>query len=201
MPTTVVFDLGGVLIDWNPRYLYRQLIDDEVEMEAFLSEVCPPSWNEEQDAGRSVAAAIEEATARHPGKVDLIRSYYERFDEMIAGAIEETVQVLDALRQQSVPCYALTNWSAETFPLAIKRFAFLDWFKGIVVSGEEKMKKPDPAIYRLLLDRYGLEANDTVFIDDSPRNVDAANRIGLHTIHFKSPTALREDLSRLQFVL
>ncbi len=200
MPTTIVFDLGGVLIDWNPRYLYRQLFDDETEMEAFLSIVCTPEWNVAQDGGRTVAEAVAEATSRHPEKAALIEAYYDRFDEMMAGPIDGTLDILARLRQQQTPCYALTNWSAETFPLARNRFDFLGWFKGVVVSGEEKLKKPDPAIYRLLLERFALEPQDTVFVDDSPRNVQAAAELGLHAIHFTSPSALNDELTRLQIV-
>ena len=197
MPKTIVFDLGGVLVDWNPRYVYRQLFDDETEMEAFLAQVCTPEWNVAQDAGRTIAEAVAEATSRHPGKAALIRVYYERFDEMMAGPIDGTVDILARLHQQQTPCYALTNWSAETFPLARNRFEFMGWFRDIVVSGEEKLIKPDPAIYRLLLERFALEPQDTVFIDDSPRNVQAAAELGLHAIHFTSPSALNDELARL----
>ena len=198
MPKTVVFDLGGVLIDWNPRYVYRQLFDDEAEMETFLSGVCTPEWNVAQDAGRTIDEAVAEATSRHPEKAALIKVYYDRFDEMMAGPIDGTVDILARLHQRQTPCYALTNWSAETFPLARKRFDFLGWFKGIVVSGEEKLMKPDPAIYRLLLERFALAPQDTVFIDDSPRNVQAAAELGLHAVHFTSPSALNDELARLR---
>lgn len=197
MPKTIVFDLGGVLVDWNPRYVYRQLFDDETEMEAFLSQVCSPEWNVAQDAGRTVTEAVAEATSRHPEKAALIEAYYERFDEMMAGPIDGTVEILARLHQLQTPCYALTNWSAETFPLARNRFEFMGWFKDIVVSGEEKLIKPDPAIYRLLLERFALEPQDTVFIDDSPRNVQAAAELGLHAVHFTSPSALNDELARL----
>ena len=200
-PTTVVFDLGGVLIDWNPRYMYRELIHDEAEMEHFLSEVCSPAWNEAQDAGRTIADAVAEATARHPDKAGLINAYYERFDQMMSGAIDGTVRILKALRQQGVPCYALTNWSAETFPLARNRFDFLSWFDGILVSGEERMKKPDPAIFELLLQRFGIVAGDTVFIDDSARNIEAASQLGLTAVHFTGAEGLQQQLRALHFNL
>ncbi len=200
MPTNIVFDLGGVLIDWNPRYLYRQLFDDEAEMERFLSEVCSPEWNVAQDGGRTIAQAVAEAVGRHPDRAPEIEAYYDRFDEMMSGPIDGTVQVLEQLRARGTPCYALTNWSAETFPIARRRFDFLGWFDGIVVSGEEKLKKPDPAIFRLLLDRFAIKARDTVFIDDSPRNVAAASEFGLHAIHFTDTGSLRKELGRLELL-
>ncbi len=198
-PTIVVFDLGGVLVDWNPRYMYRRLINDEAEMEFFLTEVCSPAWNEAQDGGRTIAEAVAEATARHPDKSELINAFYERFDEMMAGSIDGTVKILDTLRRQQVPCYALTNWSAETFPLALKRFDFLSWFDGILVSGREGLKKPDPAIFELLFKRFDIDAKSAVFIDDSPRNIAAATDLGLRSIHFTSAEGLQTELRALHF--
>ena len=197
---TVIFDLGGVLIDWNPRYLYRKLMNDEQEMERFLSVVCSPAWNEEQDAGRAVGDAVAEATARHPSQAKLIEAYYERFDEMMAGAIEGTVAVLTELRETGVPCYALTNWSADTFHLAENRFPFLGWFEDIVVSGRERIKKPDPAIFNLALRRFGLDADTAAYIDDSPRNVAAAGALGLHSIHFAGAEPLRRELASIRLL-
>ncbi len=196
----VIFDLGGVLIDWNPRYLYRKLIDDEPEMEAFLTVVCTPEWNEQQDAGRTVADAVAEATARHPDRAELIAAYYERFDEMMSGAIEGTVQVLAELRRNGTPCFALSNWAAETFSHAERRFAFLDWFDDIVVSGRERLKKPDPAIFSLALRRFGVEAGEAAYIDDAPPNVTAAARIGLHAIQFVGADALRRELTDIRLL-
>src|SRR5579872_5003147 len=150
-PSIVVFDLGGVLIDWNPRHLYRKLFaGDEAAMEHFLATICTQAWNERQDAGRSFADAAAQLTALHPDKTALIEAYGVRFDEMLAGPIHGTLDVLAALRERQVPLYALSNWSAETYPLAERRFAFLQWFRGIVISGREGMIKPDPRIFRLL---------------------------------------------------
>ncbi len=195
-PSAVVFDLGGVLIDWNPRHLYRKLFHgDEAAMEDFLSTVCTPAWNQCQDAGRPFAEAVAELTARFPDRAALIEAFHTRWEEMLGGAIAGTVELLDALRAGGTPLYALTNWSAETFPLARRRFDFIGWFDGIVVSGEIGMKKHDPAIFRHLLDRYGLDAGATFFIDDSPANVAAAEALGFRTHRFETPEGLRADLS------
>ncbi len=164
---TVIFDLGGVLIDWNPRHLYRKLFGDDVAaMERFLIEVCHTEWNEKQDAGRSWQDAVQEAIARHPAEEKLIRAYHERWHEMIAGALEGTVAVLDELRRKGIRILALTNWSHETFPVAVERFPFLRWFEGILVSGTEGLKKPDPAIFALMNTRYDINPARAVFIDD-----------------------------------
>jgi len=199
--TTVIFDFGGVLLDWNPRNLYRKLIADEAAREHFLTEVCHPEWNVAQDAGRSFAEAEAEAIARHPDKADLIRAWLPRFDEMIPDAIGGTVDILERLHARGVPLYGLTNFSGETFEPTRRRFEFFDRvFRGIVVSGDEKMIKPDPRIYRLLLDRYGVDPHRTVFIDDSAKNVEAANALGIHGIHFKTPEALAQELNALKLL-
>lgn len=157
-PDTVIFDLGGVLIDWNPRYLYRKLIADDAGIDHFLSEVCPPEWNIAQDGGRTIAEAVAEASARHPDKTELIRAYYDRFDEMLSGPITGTVAILEELHASGVPLHALTNWSAETFPIGRRRFEFLSRFRHITVSGEIRLAKPDPAIYRHALAAAGKAA-------------------------------------------
>lgn len=193
-PTTVVFDLGGVLIDWNPRHLYRTLFADPSEMESFLLTVCTPAWNERQDAGRTIAEAEAELIARHPAQSDLIRAYYGQFDRMLAGPIAGTVAILEELDSRGTPLYALSNWSAETFRHARSRFSFLTRFRAIVVSGELGVMKPDRRIYRHLTDAHALHPRDCVFIDDSPKNVAGALDAGLHAIQFRSPEALRRDL-------
>jgi 2-haloacid dehalogenase len=191
----VVFDLGGVLIDWNPRYLYRQLIADEAAMELFLGEVCHSGWNEEQDRGRTFAAAIEEAVARHPAERALIEAYHHRWEEMLAGPIEGTVAVLAELKDAGRELHALTNWSAEKFPIARGRYDFLTWFESILVSGEHGLIKPDPKIFELLLERIGRRAGDCIYIDDNPKNVEAAAALGFDAIRFDSPEQLRRDLA------
>jgi 2-haloacid dehalogenase len=199
-PTAVVFDLGGVLIDWNPRYLYRTLFDDEAEMEAFLAEVTTQEWNAQQDAGRPWSEAVEALVALHPNRRELIEAYWHRWPETLGGPIEGTVEILRELRARAVRTYALSNWSAETFPLARPRFPFLEWFDGILISGEAKLVKPDPRIFAYLLERFGLEPEATVFIDDSAANVHAADAAGLVPIRFEDPEQLRGELSALGLV-
>ena len=196
-PTTVVFDLGGVLIDWDPRYLYRQLFDDPDEMESFLAEVTTAEWNAHQDAGRPWAEAIELLVAEHPERRELIEAFHARWPEMLAGEIPETVHVLGELRAAGVRLVALSNWSAEMFPIARERFDFLAWFEGIVISGDVGVNKPDRRIFELLMDRFGIEPAAALFIDDSAANVDAAAALGFHAIHFSDPTTLRVELARL----
>ncbi len=191
----VVFDFGGVLIDWNPRHLYRKLIPDETERERFLAEVCSPAWNLEQDRGRLWQDAITELVRQHPDKAELIAAYRGRWLEMLGGPIEGTVAILAELRARQVPLYGLTNWSAETYPLALELYDFLGWFEAVVVSGRERLVKPDPAIFRLLCERHGLAPEALVFIDDNPRNAAAATAMGMRGNAFHRPrgTARRPD--------
>ena len=190
----VVFDLGGVLIDWDPRYLYRKLLDDEAAVEEFLATVCTPEWNAEQDRGRPFAEGVAELVERHPVHAAAITAFHERWPEMLGGTVGGSVEVLAELRAAGVPVYALTNWSAETFGIARERFEFLEWFDGLLVSGEERMIKPDPAIFRLLLDRFGLDPAATFYVDDSEPNVEAAGRLGFDAVRFTTPAQLRQDL-------
>jgi 2-haloacid dehalogenase len=197
-PAAVVFDLGGVLIDWDPRYLYRSLFDgDEDAMETFLAEVTTPEWNQQQDAGRPWAEAIEALSLEHPQRRELISAFWHRWTETLGEAIEPTVEILGDLQRAGVRLFALSNWSAETFPLARPRYAFLEWFEGIVISGEVRLVKPDAGIFRHLLERYGLDAASTVFIDDSEANVQAARELGMTGIHFKDAQRLRQELVAL----
>jgi 2-haloacid dehalogenase len=189
----VVFDLGGVLIDWDPRHLYRKLFaGDEAAVEHFLATVCTHEWNRCQDAGRSFAEGARLLKAEHPDKAELIEAYGNRFDEMLAGPIAGSVEILAELRDRRVPLYGLTNWSAE--PAALGRFAFLRWFRGILVSGEVGVIKPDPRIFALLIERFAVEPRCTVYIDDVAANVAAARPFGIHAIHFTTPARLREEL-------
>ena len=197
MTPAVIFDLGGVLIDWNPRHLYRKLFDDEAEMEDFLAQVCTQDWNQRQDAGRPVAEAVDELVAWHPERRDLIEAYYSRWPETMAGAIDDSVAILAELREQVYPLFVLSNFSAETFPHAQTRFDFLSWFEGIVISGEERVNKPDPKIYRILIERYGIALEHAVFIDDVAANVAAGRAAGLEALHFTSTSALRRQLEHL----
>ncbi len=186
-PTTVVFDLGGVLIDWDPRHLYRQLFDDPGEMESFLAEVTTTEWNAHQDAGRPWAEAIELLVATYPERRELIEAFHRRWPEMLAGEIQGTVDVLGELRTTGVRLVALSNWSAEMFPVARERFGFLAWFEGIVISGDVGVNKPDRRIFEHLVERFGIEPAAALFIDDSPANVDAARAMGFRAIRFTDP--------------
>ncbi len=191
----IIFDLGGVLIDWNPAYIFDKLIEDEEKRKHFFEKICTQDWNEEQDAGRSIKQATEELVAKHPEWKEAIEAFYGRWTEMLGGPIIETVEILRQLKQSGhFKLYALTNWSAETFPIALELYDFLHWFDGRVVSGEEKMRKPNPLFYQILLDRYKLKAEETLFIDDSPRNVNTAEELGIRSILFRSPQLLKEDL-------
>ncbi|NEE02146.1 HAD family hydrolase [Phytoactinopolyspora halotolerans] len=193
----VVFDLGGVLVDWNPRYLYRQLLPSDAEVERFLAEVTTSAWNLEQDRGRPWSEAVEKLTAQYPEHAELIAAYDARWEEMIGGAIEGTVDILRELRDRGSRLYALTNWSAEKFDLTYPRFEWMSWFEGIVVSGRERLVKPDTRIFQVLFERYGIEPSSAVYIDDNPPNVDAARGLGMTALRFTDPDALRAELSMI----
>jgi 2-haloacid dehalogenase len=200
-PRVVIFDFGGVLVDWNPRYLYRQLFPGDPDgMERFLAEVCTSEWNQQQDAGRPWADAVSELIGRYPAQADLIRAYRERWNEMLRGPIDGSVAILGELRDAGYRLLGLTNWSHETFPLARARYPFFGWFDGIVVSGEEKLIKPDRRLFVRLIERYRVDPAHAVFIDDTLHNVEAAVALGIHAIHFRSPAALREELIAIGLV-
>lgn len=194
---TIIFDLGGVLIDWNPEYVFRQVFQEEAEMRYFFDHICTHDWNIQQDAGRPLAEATEWLVEKHPEYESQIRDYYGRWEEMLGGPIEETVQILEELRaKKEHRLYALTNWSAETFPVALERYDFLHYFEGIVVSGVERLIKPDPRIYELLIQRYEVQAHQAIFIDDNFKNAAGAGAVGLHAIHFQHPAQLRSELEQ-----
>lgn len=178
----IVFDFGGVLIDWNPVYLYRKVFDKEEEMLYFLENVCRYDWNILQDAGRPLAEAVQVLQEKHPEYHEEISFYYGRWEEMLGGTIEENVRLLKLLKKE-YKIYGLTNWSAETIPLAMARYDFFNDLEGMVVSGAEKIVKPHPDLYRILLDRYGIKADESLFIDDNYANVEAAQQLGFQTIH------------------
>lgn len=193
---TIIFDLGAVLIDWNPHYLYETIFSDEAERHQFFQTVCTAEWNEEQDGGRSLHEGTELLTTQFPHYETAIRAFYSRYPEMLRGPIAGTVTILRELKASgNFGLYALTNWSAETFPVALEQFDFLSWFDGIVVSGIEKDRKPFASFYNTLLNRYGLEAQQSLFIDDNPRNVKAAQALGIHSVLFTEPVALRHELA------
>ncbi len=195
---TIIFDLGGVLIDWNPRYVFHDNYFDTAETrDYFFENVCTSDWNENQDAGYPIAKATEERIALFPEWEKAIRDYYGRWTEMLGGPIQGTVDIFRKLKQNpNLKIYALTNWSAETFPVALERFDFLQWFDGRVVSGEEKTRKPFPEFYQLLLDRYNVKPQEALFVDDSLRNVKAAEALGIKSIHFQYPAQLKNELKK-----
>lgn len=194
-PPVIIFDLGAVLIDWDPRHLYRKLTDDEAAIEKFLSEVTTAEWNAQQDAGRSWDEGVAILTAEYPEHAEWIAAYRDRWAEMLNGPIPGSVEILRTLKARGCEVHALTNWSAETFPIARARYDFLDWFEEIVVSGHEGVMKPDHRLYRILLDRIGHSAAECIFIDDSAKNVAAAAELGFDTIHFISPEQLARELA------
>ncbi len=184
MVKDVVFDFGGVLMDWDPRYLYRTYFKDEEQMEYFLSHICTDAWNAEQDRGRTFDEGISLLLRQYPQYAEPIRMYKDRWESMLKGEFPRSVELLKRLKEQGYGIYGLTNWSAETIPIAFAKYDFFKLFDGIVVSGEEKLIKPDLKIYRILLDRYKLTAENTLFIDDSPANIEAARQLGFQTILF-----------------
>jgi 2-haloacid dehalogenase len=195
--TAVVWDFGGVLLDWDPRYVYRSLFDDEAEMERFLVEITSARWHQENDRGAVYETSCAALAAAHPRYAAQIWAWWRRSEEMIAGPIEGSVTVLEQLLEAGVRCYGLTNMEAQTYPLRYARYPFLRALCGTVVSSAEGVIKPDPEIFRRLLTRFELEAPHTVFIDDAPRNVAAADALGLVAVRFESPEQLRGDLIEL----
>ena len=196
----VIFDLGGVLIDWNPEYVYLEVFNgDREKMKWFFDEICTMDWNENQDAGYPLQQATEERVKLFPEYEEWIRIYYSRWEEMLGNQIDGTVAILKQLIDNpNYKVVALSNWSAETFPIALERFDFLHWFEGIVVSGTEKMRKPFNEIYELTLNRFNIEASQSLFIDDNARNIEAAKKIGINTIRFNNPTQLKSELKSLK---
>ena len=195
---TLVFDLGGVLVDWNPEYLYRTIFPDEKERNWFLSTICTLDWNEEQDAGRSLQEGTAYLVKKFPEHEASIRAYYGRWKEMLGGPIHDTVEIFRQLKfNTDIRLYALTNWSAETFPIALELYEFLHWFDGRLVSGEEGIRKPTREIYQLLIDRFGIQPSEAIYVDDNLRNVIPARELGFHGIHFRSPEQFRKELIEL----
>ena len=197
MVKDIVFDFGGVLMDWNPRYLYRTYFKDEREMEYFLSHVCTDEWNAEQDKGRPFAEGISLLLSQFPQYAEAIRMYWDKWECMLKGEFPRSVALLKRLKEEGYGIYGLTNWSAETIRLVYSKYDFFQLFDGIVVSGEEKVIKPDPTIYRILLERYGLTAESTLFIDDNPANIETAKRLGFQTIVFDEFDRVSSQISYL----
>ncbi|MCK9205049.1 MAG: HAD family phosphatase [Bacteroidales bacterium] len=195
----IIFDFGGVLIDWDPRYLYESVFPDKAEMEIFLKNICSPAWNLKQDAGYPLSAATKELQTRYPMYHDAIEMFYKDWIRMVRGEIIENTSLLKPLKIK-YRLFGLSNWSAETFPLVYDRYSFFSDFEGIVISGQEKMLKPDKGIYELLLNRYGLKANESLFIDDSINNIITAKEMGLSTIHLDGNASLKEQLLKYRAI-
>jgi 2-haloacid dehalogenase len=196
---TIIFDFGGVLIDWNPRYMYRDEFEDSLEMEDFLSRVCTDDWNLQQDKGRSLAEGTRILQGKFPEHAAKIQLYYDQWEKMIKGDIPQNVNLLQNLKGK-YKLYGLTNWSAETFPIVFKRYPFFRLFDGIVISGVEKLIKPDKKIFEIMLERYHLEAENALFIDDNINNIQAAKDIGFATIHIQAGTELKKELLALGLI-
>ena len=197
----IIFDLGGVLIDWNPDYVFKEVFKDDEKLAWFYREICTMDWNENQDAGYPLAKATEERIALFPQHEDLIRMYYGCWEEMLGDVIQGTVELLKQfVDDPALKVVALTNWSAETFPVALEKFDFLQWFEGIVVSGEEMTRKPFPDIYQTTLNRFDLKPEESLFIDDNKRNIEAAKALGIKCIHFSSPLQLEKELKKIKLL-
>jgi 2-haloacid dehalogenase len=196
-----VFDIGNVLIRWDPRLLYRKLIAEEGELDHFLAHVCAPEWNLEMDAGKSFAQGVAERVALHPDKADLIRAFDERWTETMGGLIEGSVAILEEIRTKGIKTYAISNFSGEKFVVASGLYPFLALFDGVIISGQEGILKPDARIFRLLCQRYGLAPGDCFFIDDSATNVAAARAEGMQAHLFESPEGLRNTMREAGFPL
>ena len=197
---SVVFDLGNVLIDWDPRYLYRKLFETDDEVEWFLENICDNDLNLKHDSGQLFSQGILEKSKKFPEYIELIKAWYERWEEMLGGPIEESVKILSELKEKELLLYILSNWSAETYPIAEERFDFLSWFDGKIISGEVGIVKPDLEIYKLLIKRYGLNPQKTVFIDDKDENIKAAELMGIYGIQFQNASKLRKDLQMLKLI-
>lgn len=197
--TTIIFDLGGVLVDWNPEYLFLKRFNGDLKKTKwFLEHVCTPAWNIEQDAGRTIEEANRMKINKHPEYAADIKAFYEDWHHMFKGPIQGTLDIFKAVQKsKNYRYYALTNWSAETWERGKKLFPFFESFEGIVVSGQEKTIKPLPNIYKILMERYSIKPENSVFIDDNKQNTDAAIALGMHAIHFTSPKQLDIDLKAL----
>jgi 2-haloacid dehalogenase len=195
--SAVAFDLGGVLLDWNPRHLYRKLFSDLGEMEAFLSQVCTPQWHHAHDLGSNVAESCRRLAALHPGYREMIMAWDSRNEEMIAGQFDQAVGILAELKAAGIRCYSLSNMEPHTFRIRSARFPFMTWFDGHVISGIEKVAKPDPRIFQILLRRYGLIPETTVFLDDNLPNVEAARALGINALHYTGADQMRRELRDL----
>ena len=195
----IIFDFGGVLVDWNPEYLYRKEFDDETEMNHFLENICNSEWNIQQDEGRPLSEATALLQKEFPEYKEMIGHYYGRWEEMLGGVIEESERVLKMLKPH-YPVYGLTNWSAETITIAYDKYNFFELLDGIVVSGDEKLIKPDPKLYTVLLERYDLKAEESLFIDDNLKNIETAREMGFQTIHYTERVDLEKEVKSMGLI-
>ena len=201
MIKNIVFDLGGVMVDWDPKYVFRDVFDTESEVDWFLDNICTMEWNVRQDAGRTLEEATISLQEKHPEWHAQIAAYYGRWEEMLKGPVQGTLDIFSEIKaSNNYNTFALTNWSAETFPVAQRKYEFLKWFDGIVVSGIEKCIKPDPKIYKILLERFALSPGECLFIDDNRSNVAGALALGIQAIWFRSPQQLKEDLQDMKII-
>ncbi len=195
MIETIIYDLGGVLIDWNPMHVYKNYFDSEEKLNYFFENICTHDWNEEQDAGRSIVEATNILIEQFPEWEQPIRDYYGRWTDMLGGPVEGAVEIFKQLKDSGrYKIYALTNWQHDLFNIPLVRYNYLGWFDGIVVSGVEKTRKPFPEFYQILFDRYNVDVSKALFIDDNLRNIVAAEKLGLQSIHFKNADLLKEEL-------
>jgi len=198
---SIIFDLGGVLIDWNPDYLFKDFFDNEEDKKFFFENICTPDWNEEQDAGRTIEEGTNLLIQQFPEHETNIRMFYDKWEQMLKGPIQDTVDIFKTLKESNnFKILALTNWSAELFPVALEKYEFLHWFDGRVVSGEEKTRKPHKEIYDIIISRYNLEPSTTLFIDDNIRNINAANELGINTIHFQNANQFKTALIEMNLL-
>ena len=194
----VVFDLGGVLIDWDPRHYFKKYFADTEEMEYFLREICSPGWNTQMDAGKPFEEGVRELQAEHPEYSEAIEHFWKHWADMLGGPIDESVKLLKELKAEDYRVFALTNWSAETFPVALERYDFLKLFEGIVVSGKVKVAKPDKKIFQYLLNTYEIDARETVFIDDNKANIATASSLGFHAFLFDTAANVQSEIAKLK---
>lgn len=189
-----LFDLGGVFFDWNPEYFFKNVFSDSEELNYFLSNVCNNNWNIQQDAGRSIKEAEEELIIKFPNFSQQIRMYYLNHRKMIKGTYQESINVLESIKKKNLECFVLSNWSAETFKGMTKDYTFLKQFDGMLISGEVKMAKPDPKIFKLAINKFNLIPNETLFIDDNLDNINSAQNIGFKTIHLRNPSVIEKKI-------
>ena len=189
-----LFDLGGVFFDWSPKYFYQNIFSSNVDMDFFLSNICNQEWNNKQDQGRSIQKAVNELVNKHPDFSDQIAMYYKNHRKMIKGLFQPSIDILLHLKKYNFECYVLSNWSSETFKGMVEEYAFLKKFDGIIISGNEKLVKPDYKIFELAISRFNLIPKETVFIDDKKENIESAKKLNFHTIHLIEPKNIRKEV-------